>query len=307
MGLLCAGACASARVAPPGEEPWPPPGVELRRVALQNGFLLLEIALPREWAGPRPAVIGSLGNDRRLLERGIAVVAYHNDWRAAQELRAAELAAGAAAEPAPGPTVGTGPLASPRPGVIGRGYLQIVGLGARQTIPAIVDHLLSIPEIDAARIAVAGSSTRGFVALEALSVEPRLAAGAVRAACGDYREFLRSSSLALAGDERWLEDGALVLDPDYDEELRAREPVLRAEAFPPRPLLLMAGGADPVVPRSCVLRTASALAQAYADAGVPERFRLVLDPDAGHDLGAQGRSEALSWWERWLLAPSGSR
>lgn len=302
MGLLCAGACASARVAPPGEEPWPPSGVELRRVALQNGFLLLEIALPREPAGPRPAVIGSLGDDRLLLERGIAVVAYHNDWRAVHELRAADPVG-----EAPGPPVGTGLLASPRPGVIGRGYFKLVGLAARQTLPAIVDHLLSIPEIDPARIAVAGSSTRGFAALEALSAEPRLAAGAVRVACGDYHEFLRSSSLALAGDERWLEHGDLVLDPDYEEELRAREPVLHAEAFPPRPLLLMAGGADPVVPRTCVLRTAWALARAYADAGVPERFRLVLDPDAGHDLGAEGRREALSWWERWLLAPTGSR
>lgn len=298
MGL---GACATVPAKTPAE-PWPPPGVVIRQVALQKGFLKLEIAFPLEPAGLRPVVIGSLGNDRLLLERGIAVVSFQNDWGAVVDL----LPASAIEEPANEQPVGKGPLASPRPGVIGRGYFALVGLAARNSIPAIVDHLLSIPEIDPARIAIAGSSTRGFIALEALSLEPRLSAAAVRVACGDYHEFLRSSSLALAGDERWLEDGALVLEPDYEEELRAREPIRYAERLPPRPLLLLAGGHDSVIPRTCTLATALALARAYTERGVPGRFRFVLDPDAGHDLGAEAQREALRWWERWLLEPIGA-
>jgi pimeloyl-ACP methyl ester carboxylesterase len=292
-----ASGCASQPV-PPGSEP--PPGVERRRVELENGFIQLEIALPRTPPGPRPAVIGSLGDDGALLERGIAVVDWSNDWTGVRALHAGSPIED---EPAEQP-VGTALLASPRPGVIGRGYFQLVGLAAHETLPAIVEHLRSIPEIDPDRIAVAGSSTRGFMALEALAAEPHLAAGVVRVACGDYHEFLRDSSLALAGDPRWLQHGALVLDPDYEAELRAREPILHAAAYPPRPLLLLAGGRDPVVPVTCVLRTAAVLARAYADAGVPERLRLVLDPDAGHDLGAASQREALSWWERWLLEPA---
>ena len=61
--------------------------------------------------------------------------------------------------------------------------------------------------------------------LEALREEPRLAAGAARVACGDYHRFLRSSSLALHDDPRWLPGGELVLDEDYAAELREREPL----------------------------------------------------------------------------------
>ena len=66
-----------------------------------------------------------------------------------------------------------------------------------RSVHGVYDAVASLPDIDPQRIAVAGSSTHGFVALEALRHEPRFAAGVVRAACGDYHRFLRSSSLAL--------------------------------------------------------------------------------------------------------------
>jgi dienelactone hydrolase len=266
---------------------------ELRHVALQDGFLRLELKIPYRPAGAKPVVIGPFGDDRELLDRGVIVADFHHDWSPLHELAEAR-------DPGEA-TVGKALLASPRPGVIGRGYFQLVELGARRSIPAIIDHLVTLPDVDPDRIAVAGSSTRGFMALEALVADARLAAGVVRVACGDYHEFLRSSSLALAGEERWLENGRLSLDADYERELSAREPIRSPDRFPPRPLLLLAGGRDPVVPLTCVQRTARALAAAYAARGQGARFRFVLYPEAGHDLGGDAVREMLAWWDRWLL------
>jgi hypothetical protein len=73
------------------------------------------------------------------------------------------------------------------------------------------------------------------VALQGMAAEPRLALGVVRVACGDYHLFLRLSNLGLGGDPRWLVDGEMVLDDDYEPEIQRIEPVARAERFPPRP------------------------------------------------------------------------
>jgi pimeloyl-ACP methyl ester carboxylesterase len=204
--------------------------------------------------------------------------------------------------PAPPPDrVGAWMLAAPRPGIVGRNYFALIGATASSIVPRVVDLLAALPEVDPDRIAIAGSSTHGFVALEALRGEPRLAAGVVRVACADYRRFLRSSSLALNDDPRWLTDGELVLDADYAAELAAREPIGFAADYPPRPVLMLNGARDPAVPEACARRSAEAFRDAYRAAGVPERFRFVLYPDAGHDLGPRAADEVLAWWERWLL------
>lgn len=242
-----------------------------------------------------------------LLAHGFVVAQYHFDWAEFARLTGAPAASlpppappAPAAQGQPDTRVGAWLLASPRPGIVGRSYFQLIGASASGSVPAVLDVIARQPEVDPQRIAIAGSSTFGFVALEALQRDARLAAGVVRVACGDYLTFLRSSTLALANDPRWLPQGRLPLDPDYEAELRARQPVDHAQAYPPRPLLLLAGRHDPVMPFACVERTAAALAQAYAEAGVAERFQLEDFSQQGHQLGPQADELALRWLERWL-------
>jgi dienelactone hydrolase len=275
-----------------------------REASLLGGFLTVELMIPTSPAGPRPAIISPTLDRALLLERGFALVRYTAHWEMLRGLEprpASESSVRSDADAAAETQVGTWLLAAPRPGIVGRAYLTFIGADARNHVPLVVDLLETFPEIDAERIAVAGSSTAGFTALEALAAEPRLAAGVVRVACGDYHEFLKNSSLALDGDERWLIDGQMVLDEDYDAELREREPIRSAERFPPRPLLMLNGAQDPAIPLVCARPTAAALERAYAARGLSERFRFVLYPERGHDLGAPARDETLHWWERWLL------
>jgi hypothetical protein len=295
--LLAASACAAH---PPAPDPVGP-AFEERLYAL--GALHVRLKIPNAPPGRKPAIVSSFGAPEPLLARGLILVDFQVDWAFAAKQSGTPLPPPEPEPPAPHPAsqVGAWLLASPRPGIIGRSYFQLIGASAAQNVPAVVDLLERLPEVDPQRIAIAGSSTQGFVALEALRSEPRLAAGVVRVACGDYLTFLRSSSLALNDEARWLPRGRLQLDPDYEAELRTRQPIDAAHAFPPRPLLMLAGREDRPMPFACVQNTADAFARAYAQAGVPERFELRAFSGEGHHLGPPSEALALQWWERWLF------
>lgn len=273
---------------------------------LQGGWIDASLTVPRTGSAPFPVVISPIVPDEDLLANGFAVARFHTNWQAlaafAKRAPAASPTPGSRAE-APEPTpeaVGKWLLTAPRPGIVGRGYFDLITTDAEASLPALVDWLVSRPEVDARRIALTGSSTSGFTALQGMAAEPRIAVGVVRVACGDYLTFLKSSSLALDDDPRWLPGGKLVLDPDYAVEIAAREPIRHADRYPPRPLLLMAGERDRAIPLACVENTVIRFRAAYAAAGVPERFEFVAAPDEGHNLSADMNAEILPWLERWL-------
>lgn len=284
--------------------PLPSERADVVEASLANGWIHVTVLLPRGHDGQHPAVITPIVPNELLLERGIAAVRYHMNWEALAELRPPE--------PTPiqeGPEmhVGAWLLTAPRPGIVGRGYFSILTLDAESTVPQVIDYLRTIPQIDPERITIAGSSTSGFVALQAMAADPRIALGVVRVACGDYRTFLRLSSLGLAGDPRWLVNGEMVLDADYAAEIDRIEPIRAAARFPPRPLLLMNGVQDEAIPIDCARRTAEELRTAYARASVPERFDAVELGDQGHNLGPESERLALDWWDRWLVSPDAAR
>jgi hypothetical protein len=263
------------------------------------GALHVALRIPDAPPGRKAVVISPFADADLLLARGFAVATYGFDWK-----EAARLAGYAGPETPPAAEgedaqVGAWLLASPRPGIIGRAYFQLVTANAG-LVSSVLDVLVRQTDLDPARIAIMGSSTFGFVALQALQSDRRLALGVVRVTCGDYLRFLRSSTLALADDPRWLHGGRLELDADYEAELRAHQPIAHADAFPPRPLLLLAGIGDRVMPYACVESTAEAFAAAYTRAGVAERFHLEAFSEEGHHLGPAADAIALHWLERWL-------
>ena len=297
MGLAAA-ACASNN---PNSDPAAP--VDERHFTL--GALHVTLRIPDAPPGRKPVVVSPFVDADALLARGFAVATYAFDWK-----EVARLSGYAEPEMPPEPPeahgeeprVGAWLLTSPRPGIIGRAYFQLVGANAA-LVPTVLDVLERQPDLDAGRIGIMGSSTFGFVALQALQSDRRLALGVVRVTCGDYLRFLRSSTLALAVDPRWLQGGRMELDAEYEAELRAHQPIAHADAFPPRPLLLLAGIGDRVMPYACVESTAEAFAAAYTHAGVSERFRLEAFSEEGHHLGAEADAIALRWLERWLAEP----
>jgi dienelactone hydrolase len=296
------------------------PAVETFTTQLASGWIEVSVSIPSEPQGPKPVVISPIVPESELLERGFVVVRFHTNWEAlrvfsgaqapaaaADAKPAAPSAATAGAKPAePSAQVGAWLLAAPRPGIVGRAYFDIISMDAEKVLPQVVDYLVTLPEVDAQRIALTGSSTSGFVALQGMAAEPRIAVGVVRVACGDYMRFLRSSSLALNDDPRWLDSGKVVLDPDYAVEIAAREPIRLASRYPPRPLLLLAGEKDRAIPYACVETTVQRFRAAYEKKDAPERFRFVSFPESGHSLDDAANAAIVPWLEQWL-APDARR
>lgn len=280
-----------------------PPG-RWTESSLENGWITVSVGLPIRGRPPFPAIVSPTVADHLLLERGFAVVRYRTNWAILRSFLPQP-----AATPAPGPRsptaspkpqVGAWILASDRPGNVGQAYFAFITNDAKHSIPRVLDHLETVPEIDAIRIGIMGSSTGGFTALQALVDEPRLALGVVQVACGDYHLFLRSSRLALNDDPRWLPDGRLILDTDYEAMLESIEPNRFADRLPPRPLLLMSGSDDPAIPAACVESSVRVFERAYRSVGEGNRFDAVEFRGAGHDLGAAAEERAVDFIVRWL-------
>jgi Prolyl oligopeptidase family len=287
--VLCA-ACLSAcaRTAAPPPAPTTPRNV--RVVELENGFVPVRLELPPSPAGPKPAVISLLGENETILAEGMVVVTYRLDWDLLKGLRPPPEPD---APPAPKNTVGAWLLASPTPRTVGQGYFGLIAANA-QAVSTVIDYLGTVPDIDPARIAIGGTSTGGFIALEATAADARIRAAVILAACGDYHRFLHLSSLGMQG-------APLDLDPGYDRRLRAWEPIRHPARLTHAALLLVSGTEDLAIPISCARETARTFASAYRRAGVPERFRFVAVEGAGHnDIGERARGESLAWLRRWL-------
>lgn len=286
---------------PPSPAPPPPPtpidppttrsDVTVHHLSLLNGFYTIDVLVPTAFPPPRPAVISLLGEADAMLDAGLAVVTYTIHWELLQPLVAAQREK--APPPPPKNTVGKWLLASPSPRTIGQGYFQLLTGNAEKTVPKVIDALVDLPDVDTRRLAIAGTSTNGFVVLQALAADARLTAGIAIAACGDYHRFLQASSLAMDG-------GPLDLDPDYESWLHAHEPVRHPERLVHAALLMVNGSADRPIPPSCALETARVFKRAYRKAGAARRFRFVMLEGEGHNIGEKARADMLAWLRRWL-------
>jgi dienelactone hydrolase len=303
-GLACLTACA------PFHDPPPPipvnPSTDVREVSLAGGFITARLEIPRIPAGPKPAVISPATERDALLAAGAVIVTYRVNWGLLKGFAPPPPpqpppadAAPPATEPTPPKTYGAWLLAAPTPKTVGKGYFDLIGYNANSAVPAVVDHLVTVPEIDPKRIGIGGRSTGGITALQAVAAEPRIAAAAVTVACGDYRCFLHRSTLGMKGEP-------LDLDPAYAASLDERDPIHHPERLVHARLLMVNGADDAAVPLPCANATARALERAYARARTPERFRFVVLGEQGHNLDTRADEEVMAWWWRWLLHPGDS-
>lgn len=295
---LLLGLAACRRPSPlPTIVPGPPD--QVRDVSLMNGFITVRLEIPTSPPGPKPAVISPIAERDLLLQSGAVVVTYQVHWEKLTPLLPAP--PGPAPEtpatpPAPKATVGVWLLASPTPATIGKGYFELIEGTARSQISAVIDYLVTVPEIDPHRIGIGGTSTNGFKALQLLAFDRRVAAAVIFSACGDYHCFLERSNLAMNGKP-------LELDKKYDAWLRQREPIRHPRRYVHAAILMVNGTEDQAVPYPCMERTEAVFRRAYEAAGVPERFRTVAIPGGDHSLDERATQEAIAWWFRWLLPP----
>lgn len=142
---------------------------------------------------------------------------------------------------------------------------------------AVTGYLAATGRIDGARCVIRGGSAGGFTALAALCFQASWGAeGAFAAACSLYGVTDLASMVADTHkfESRYL-DGLVAPLPAGEAVYRERSPLLHAERID-RPVLLLQGSADVVVPPS----QAEVLVAALEARGVPHRY--VLFPGEGH-------------------------
>ena len=111
-----------------------------------------------------------------------------------------------------------------------------------------VDFLQTRPEIDGGKIGLVGVSLGGIYGAVLAGIEPRIAGTVLWSAGGDWGKLLTESRqrLAIRRRENGLPDAETI-----NKTLRDVDPVTYAPNIAPRPLLLLTGTSDSIVPNAC--------------------------------------------------------
>ncbi len=132
------------------------------------------------------------------------------------------------------------------------------------------------------RYGIIGHSMGGYVALKAAVTDPRAAV-----------------IVSISGNPDWtLVPQGAYLPPGALELARAQSPLSYPERFWPRPLLLLHGAGDAVVPVAGARALHAALRTHYADDA--ERLSLVEYPGVGHEFTPDMATRAVAWMRRFL-------
>jgi dienelactone hydrolase len=179
----------------------------------------------------------------------------------------------------------------------------------------LIDYLETRADIDPRRIGVTGISKGGMETYLAAAVDPRIAAAVPLIGVQSFRWALDHG----AWDSRaWtLREAIVAAAADTGEGINAGfmrkfydrvAPGVHTEfdgpamlpLIAPRPLLVINGDSDPRTPVAGVRASVDAARQAYQAQGVPDRLLLHLQPDTGHQVGAEADRMMLAWFEKWL-------
>lgn len=149
-----------------------------------------------------------------------------------------------------------------------------------------VDLLTSLPDVNPQRLGAIGHSLGGQETLWLTWYDERVRAAVSSCGFGLLRTILRDGinhNLAM-----YVPDLLAVGDVD----------VLLAD-IAPRAFLLTAGEQDSIFPIDGVRALAATAQEAYARAGVPDRFRAIIFP-GGHSFPDEVKAEAYAFLDHWL-------
>jgi pimeloyl-ACP methyl ester carboxylesterase len=152
--------------------------------------------------------------------------------------------------------------------------------GTAWDVSRVLDHFGEAPA------AIHGISLGGYITFAALLAEPRLRVASVALGSPDWLGPLRRFGV---GPGHPANDRAAALNP-LD---------LLPHVLPPRPLLMLHGAQDEMVPPDGVIALEERLRPLYA--AQPERLKLELFPGLGHAYPDEMLRHTVDWFERFLM------
>lgn len=180
----------------------------------------------------------------------------------------------------------------------------------------LIDYLSTRPDVEASRMGVIGLSKGGTEAYLAAAADERIAAvvpligvqsfgwSLRRPAAWEARTWtLREAVEAAAADSGEAVNAAFVRK-FYDRIApglvdRFDGPAM-LPLIAPRPLLVVNGDSDPRSPLGGVREATASAKRAYEAARATERFVLLLEVDAAHEVTAEADKATMDWLVRWL-------
>ncbi len=146
--------------------------------------------------------------------------------------------------------------------------------GTARDISRLLDHL------GTARAAIHGVSLGGYITFAALLAEPRLETASVAMGSPDWIGPLRRFGLGPG-------------HPAYERAVGLNPLELLPKTLPPRPLLMLHGAADEIVPPDGVIALEQSLRPLYA--AYPERLALQIYPGHGHSYSDDMLRRSVEW------------
>ncbi len=151
-----------------------------------------------------------------------------------------------------------------------------------------IDYLVSRPDVDAKRIATVGMSMGSTMAWYTAALDERIVACADICCLTDFHALIESKGLGGHGIYYYVPN---LLKHFTTTDINA--------LIVPRPHLALAGTQDKLTPVAGLDRVEANLNKLYADAGVPERWKLIRE-DVGHLETPTMRAAVLAFLEKWM-------
>jgi cephalosporin-C deacetylase-like acetyl esterase len=152
-----------------------------------------------------------------------------------------------------------------------------------------LDYLASLPEVDASRLGVTGSSGGGTLTTYISMLDPRVKAASIVCFITSLPEKIEARSLDADADPEQDIPGLLASGLDHTEFVGM---------VAPRPVLIGAARRD-FFPIAGTRRTFAEVQSLYQKLGVPERIKMV-EFDHRHMYSQPLREATYAWFDHWL-------
>ncbi len=151
-----------------------------------------------------------------------------------------------------------------------------------------VDYLVTRLEVDPQRIGCIGHSVGGLRSAYLAALDDRIKAAVVCGWMCSFPQQLAKHVRSTIGHTKLIPGIYQLLD----------HPDIAALAMP-RPLMVINGIQDALFEPDGVRAAHAKLTKCYAKAGVPDRFRGIIE-ERPHEFNAERQADAWAWFARWL-------
>lgn len=172
---------------------------------------------------------------------------------------------------------------------------SLSGLSAFEDMQ-LAKFLASQPHVPKGKVAALGFSMGAYRAWQVAALSEHIQAVAAICWFNTYQQLLQPEANLTKGQTSFY-----LLHPGLARQLDIPDQV---SLVAPKPLYLINGGQDSLMPVQGVLQGQQQLKKVWADAKAETALRTEIWSEARHEFNQQQQQQVWSWLEQWRLAPS---